>query len=334
MSTKAPVKKTKRRLKRSIRRSIAAVLMVTAIGVAAVPVPENFATGTGGTGTGTTITVPNAYNYPESLSPIATNTNLESANPDNDYRAYIITPLSDGTYQLDWQFKFFLTSVEGNDRGIISKYNSTYQQDTVVLDPNVIYEYDKISTDTYNDFYDNEHSIYKVNGKPDLENPDDIFLNEYFNTAYQNYVKDWQTYETKYAQWQKDTTGTVIKPEPPTLSKTPADLSDDQKLKYYCDVNNSPTTRNQSLKGCKLARVIETKQTDPDNPSSDPANVYVYIPQKISGQTPSGMFDDQGFKYTADASIIGIGDKAFMNTKNVYYLTVPKEIKYIGTSAF
>lgn len=55
MAKKAPVKKTKRRLKRSIRRSLAAVLMVTAIAVAAIPVPENFAVdgdttpGTGGT---------------------------------------------------------------------------------------------------------------------------------------------------------------------------------------------------------------------------------------------------------------------------------------------
>ncbi|MBD5445464.1 MAG: leucine-rich repeat protein [Lachnospiraceae bacterium] len=52
MSKKAPVNKTgksKRRLKRSVRRSIAALLMITAIGVAAVPVPENFADdGTGG----------------------------------------------------------------------------------------------------------------------------------------------------------------------------------------------------------------------------------------------------------------------------------------------
>ncbi len=43
MAKKAPVKKTKRRLKRSVRRSLAAVLMVTAIAVAAIPVPENYA---------------------------------------------------------------------------------------------------------------------------------------------------------------------------------------------------------------------------------------------------------------------------------------------------
>lgn len=46
MAKKAPVKKT-RRLKRSVRRSLAAVLMVTSIAVAAIPVPENYAEGEG-----------------------------------------------------------------------------------------------------------------------------------------------------------------------------------------------------------------------------------------------------------------------------------------------
>ena len=48
MSKKAPVKKSKRRLKRSVRRSLAAVLMITAIAVAAIPVPENAAAPDGG----------------------------------------------------------------------------------------------------------------------------------------------------------------------------------------------------------------------------------------------------------------------------------------------
>ena len=43
MAKKTPIKKSRRRLKRSVRRSLAAVLMITAIGVAAVPVPENYA---------------------------------------------------------------------------------------------------------------------------------------------------------------------------------------------------------------------------------------------------------------------------------------------------
>ncbi|MCH5249167.1 MAG: leucine-rich repeat protein [Lachnospiraceae bacterium] len=73
MSKKASVngaKKSKRRLKRSVRRSIAALLMVTAIGVAAIPVPENFAeepgvpgANGGGTTTGN-FDVHESYKYP------------------------------------------------------------------------------------------------------------------------------------------------------------------------------------------------------------------------------------------------------------------------------
>ena len=51
MAMKNAAKKSRRRLKRSVRRSLAAVLMITAIGVAAIPVPENYAAPEGGVGT-------------------------------------------------------------------------------------------------------------------------------------------------------------------------------------------------------------------------------------------------------------------------------------------
>ncbi len=43
MAKKTTVKKPRRRLKKTVRRSLAAVLMITAIAVAAIPVPENLA---------------------------------------------------------------------------------------------------------------------------------------------------------------------------------------------------------------------------------------------------------------------------------------------------
>lgn len=353
MSKKTPIKKTKRRLKRTVRRSLAAVLMITAIGVAAIPVPENYAeSGAGSAGTGSlSVEVPDKYAYGVTSTTETCRSdktkidindsyylqngefkNLEDEKAAGISRAYIITSLSDGTYQLDWQFKFFSTVVEGNDRGIIWRYNSTYQQDTVVLNPNVIFGYDIVETSVFDDFYKQcatDGVEYKVNRKPDLENAADAFLNEYFNTAYQNYVKEWQEYETAYKKWQNDGSIPENEPKSPELVKTPGDLSDDQKLKYYCDENQSPTNNRESLKGCKLAYVI-----DSGNPNADGSNHMIYIPQKISGQNPTGTFDDQDFKVTATASIIGIGDEAFKETKNVYYLTIPKEIKYIGVSAF
>ncbi|MBO5207858.1 MAG: leucine-rich repeat protein [Lachnospiraceae bacterium] len=331
MSKKTPVKKSKRRLKRSIRRSIAAVLMVTAIGVAAIPVPENYAEdGASGSGNTTAVVEPDAYAYGVDESVITHRpSNLKTTLDDADLsRAYIITALSDGTYQLDWQFKFFSTTVEGNDRGIISKYNSTYQQDTVVLEPNVIYGYDKIEASVFDQYYVDYGNDAYTCVIPDSEAEADIFLQEYFTTAYQKYVSEYNTYKKDLEKWKNATEDT--KPEAPApLTRTPNELSDDQKLKYYCDVNKSPTNNRESLKGCKLAYVI-----DSEHPNADGSNHMIYIPQKISGQNPTGTFDDQGFKVTATASIIGIGDEAFKDTKNVYYLTVPKEIKYIGVSAF
>ena len=53
MSKKTPVKKSKRRLKRSVRRSLATALMITAIAVAAIPVPENYAEDGSNPGSGT-----------------------------------------------------------------------------------------------------------------------------------------------------------------------------------------------------------------------------------------------------------------------------------------
>ncbi len=337
MSKQTPVKKSKRRLKRSARRSIAALLMVTAIGVAAVPVPENYATdgttGTGTTGT-TTVKVPDAYYYggkdgtvEEICDAPSDGTALVKGNRQT-YKSYIITTLSDNECQLDWQFEFFITELAGGKYGIISKYNNTYKRDTVVLNPNVYYEYNKVEKTVYEKYYtehgDEEYYVdYEYNDEPSLENQEDKFLNEYFNVAYQEYIKKWEQYKKDYENWNKNPNKTQeTKPTKPTeLCKKVSELDDDQKLKYYCDKNK--------LSGCKLKKTIDKTQ-------SDVTNYEIYIPQRIDGQTQSQelKFDSQGFNYLSTSSIIGIGNEAFKQTENVHYMTIPEEIKYIGVSAF
>lgn len=341
MAMKKSAKRSRRRLKRSVRRSLAAVLMITAIGVAAIPVPENYAEDGTTTPSESEVKVPDSYKYPvndqgESLLPSTyTWEKLHTKLPDEDlFSATTVTELSDGKYQLDWQFKFFTTSVEGNERGIICKYNSTYQQDEVVLNPNVIYKYDQVSHEQFEKFYassaDGGIGDTKYTCKVPNAEMDQFFI-EYFENAYQDYVKSYADYQTALEQWKKDPNGTEdTKPkEPEPLVKTPNDLSDDQKLKFYCDENKSSTSK-ESLKGCKLVDVIDSANPDPVTG----ANTWIYIPKKIDGQTPTGKFDSLGLRYVSDASIIGIGDDAFKETKNVFKLEIPKEIKYIGKSAF
>ena len=350
MAKKTAAKKPRRRLKRTARRSLAAVLMITAVVVAAIPVPEN-AAATDDYGISAladpALAEPDAYSYPsnEMASEHFCQDNIldpDAAGHTQKYDAKIVTQLSDNEYQMAWQFKFYMTNVEGYDRGIISQYNGTYQQDEVTLNPNVIYEYDVIEEEKFNDFYSENPTdpsfidriyTYTLN-KPDsaaLEDPQinaDQFFNEYFNAIYKEQIAAYERYEREHDAWANNPNSDPNnEPERPAkIERKISDLSDDQRLKYYCDVNR---TKAGSLAGCKLASVIDSEQRDPNG-----ANVRVYIPQRISGETPSGHFDSLGLRYISDASIIGIGNKAFYNIENVNKLIIPREIRYIGESAF
>lgn len=329
MSKKTPVKKSRRRLKRSVRRSLAAVLMITAIVVAAIPVPENYAAPEDDITT-PTVTEPKGYQYPTDMADrgIYTDPSLSAGNKKKE-QSLTIKPLSDGTYQLDWQFEFFRN---GNE-GIISKYNSTYQEDRVELKPNVIYEYDIISGDDYTGFYKKQElKSYICDGEPKATNSADKFMSTYFPDAYQQYCDDYTAYQNSTDPNPKApdpliryvVAGTFTNGDKTEVHEVAESLSESDKLQYYCEQNGMPEY--------KLAVVIKRL----DSVSEDAANQRVYIPRLREGQTKSelDLVDDNGFKYLKDSSIIGIGDNAFKDTQNVYYLTVPEEIKYVGESAF
>ena len=357
MAKKTAVKKPKRRLRRTARRSLAAVLMITAVVVAAIPVPEN-AAATENPGISVRAAEPAAYLYPEDpkngkspFADICENKSLKNPYPlDSDGRpditqapskdvqkANVVTLLSDGKYQLDWQFEFFMTKVNNNDRGIICNYNNTYQQEEVTLNPNVIYEYDIIKAVTYDKFYE-ENAVnpddptqfggheYIVSGEPNAEDENDQFMMEYFKSSYDEYVRLYTAYKTALDAWNKDPNHVQEnKPTaPPDLKKKVIDLLPDQRLKFYCD-------RHNNLKGCSLVEVIDSA-----NPNPDGSNSRVYIPKLLPGEAKGEgrYFDDQSLKYISDASIIGIGDQAFMYKENVNKLVIPKEMAYIGKSAF
>ena len=329
MAKKTPVKKSRRRLKRSIRRSLAAVLMITSIGVAAIPVPENYAAD--GIIPRADDTVGNLpYSYPDlsdsEFVKLPDNMTNNSSSPE---KAHIINALSDGTYQMDWQFEFYLAGDE--KKGIISKYNNMYAQDNVILNPNITCDYQTISEADFNKFFEDTGDVdqiytYTVKDPKIANDLDKAFFTEYFANEYQAYVAGYdaakKAYEQALEEWNANGGDPTTKPVEPNFTRDISQLSPDDRYKYYCDKTNG-------LAGCKLAVVIDSSQH-----GTGGTNVRVYIPKKIEGQNPTGLYDSQGFKYLTDASIIGIGDEAFKDTKNVLYLTVPKEIKYIGSKAF
>lgn len=341
-AAKKPVtKKPRRRLKRTARRSLAAVLMITAVVVAAIPVPENVAAPEDygiSAHADASVPEPAAYRYPDMSKKHLCQNSLLSQGAENDNKAYIVRQLSDGKFQMDWQFKFYLEVMEtGADaKGVISKYNGLYKQDEVTLPVNVIYKYDTIEPDLVSTYFiDNANVAYKCID-PNPEKESDKFLNEYFKTDYEDYVKRYNEWKTAHDAWESTPVDKPQGPEPQKpdpLEKKVSDLGDDARLKYYCDMNVSPNQKNptnNSLAGCKLVEVIDSGQKEPDG-----SNHRVYIPRKIDGENPSGHFDDKyGLRYISDAGIIGIGDNAFKSIENVNKLNIPSELKFIGQSAF
>lgn len=332
-------KKVNLRLKKTARRTIAAVLMISAIIIAMIPIPE--------------VQADAGYNVTDTDKIVINNGITLSADgiaADDIHNALVIGKMSDNTYQLDWQFKFFMQTVKGSPRGVISEYNSTYQKDTVNLNPNVTYEYYKVTTTEYNDFYTAQDATEKKSNEP--EAGDYKFFLKYFESEYKAWVEKYNSYTEKLAQYTKDkkaydayviakayyetdlaawiasgspegskpiapavVTDPGAEPTQEPFIKKISDLSTTQKKTYYCDVNMTGMD-------CSLVEVIDAS-------AGGVTNVTAYV-----ANGGNGNLDEFGFQIKSRSTIIAIGDKAFEQIKNVYYLNLPQEIKYIGEEAF
>ncbi len=180
MAKKKTVKKPRRRLKKAVRRSLAAVLMVTAIVVAAIPVPENLAVNPREGETGTTESpvayVPgnpsgstnNPYVLPKPESEYQSEAELSAARAQVNARiaqdiggplvpTEIVTRYG-GELYLTWQFLYEST---GNKTGRLLKYNDEFPAELVNLglQPNAAYF--AIHENAYNLYFTNPEFLNK-----------------------------------------------------------------------------------------------------------------------------------------------------------------------------
>ncbi|MDE5933492.1 MAG: hypothetical protein K2H40_13575, partial [Lachnospiraceae bacterium] len=188
MSKKTPVKKSKRRLKRSVRRSLAAVLMITAIAVAAIPVPENVAAPEGGVSAlaeqdvhkldgfeynaseatdmiGTTVPLDKYYKDGKVVDTDKMNLATDNENGENDYgnnnapsplvyQALTIRDLGNNDYTLYWQFLYYhVRNTDNSTGGVVCKYNINFSAQQVDLALSPITGYVVVKEDDYNTFY-------------------------------------------------------------------------------------------------------------------------------------------------------------------------------------
>ena len=139
MAVKTGKKKMSRRVKRTIRKALSGVCLVSAIIVALVP-----ATPTKGYTPPEYTTANVSYSYGISdndktdLSVLDANlvgidlAAHQSSTPPTIYKTLTVKQLSTGAYELGWQFELYtIPSGAAAGKGIISKYNSTYATGTL-----------------------------------------------------------------------------------------------------------------------------------------------------------------------------------------------------------
>lgn len=174
MAKKTPARKPRRRLKRSVRRSLSAVLMITAIAVAAIPVPENVAAPE--SSARAVADTHKVYSYTElktgksdidqssindaELDGLFT----EEANQKNMLEKYADNPsdtsitvekslkiFDNGSEdELTWEYKYY----ESGSNVVLCDYNDRYPRGNVDLAPAPNVEYFKVSAADFNNYFD------------------------------------------------------------------------------------------------------------------------------------------------------------------------------------
>ena len=118
------------RLRRRIRKTVGALFMASAVAVAAIPVQDIEAEDL--KANGVTVSRPNAQ-YKVGTDVTFTHSDELKPNGKPEFTAYSVRKLSDDSYSLNWQFKYYTATIDGNTRAIISKYNDLYQEEEVLL---------------------------------------------------------------------------------------------------------------------------------------------------------------------------------------------------------
>lgn len=330
LPAKNSMDKTKRkknyRLRKSVRRTLGALFLISAIIVAAIPFPDAEATG-GGTlpGAGGTAT---AYTY---------NGTTDKMNSKDIIGVDISTPTgateyalttrktedSTGTYVLYDQFEFSESDTFKNTSGkygFITKYNSTYVVSNEIELPEIVNK-------TYTIIPDSDYTkFYAAGGKGTQEiqfDPNNSDSRELFDKFFST--------NTEYRKYKEEVAKNPLYTPLAPIKVTPStDVEQLRREEYYLYTER----RDLSKAGYKMTKVIDRRSTHGGTSST---NVYIYL---LQGGTPTaGMVNDSnGFLVEQTASIIAIGGNAaggvFEGIRNVENITLPVSIKYIGDSAF
>lgn len=340
------VKRKNRRVKKTVRKTFGALLMVTAITVAAIPVPENMAYDP------TTEGVP-AYTD-LSIDDLGTDVLPNSTtHPTSNGTAYTISKPSTGNWQLDWQFEYYSETDGAN--GFITKYNDQYQVEEVSLNYRVYSDYVNIPEAQISSFYSETasptttvdyyygdskigssevHSLsyqYVLTGDPTTVG---ALVHDFY---YYNLRSVYDDYKAAYDDWYmyKDTDEAYLHPLPEDVKATYKDVytTDDAQMQYLCN--------EMFGSGTSLYIQIVDKRVYESGVAKSWERVYV--PRVYTAPVGTDTLTINGKPYFVDANnflarnfaaIVGIAEGAFKGVSNVKTLEMAREVRYIANEAF
>lgn len=300
MAKRAPGKKMSRRVKRTIRKSLSAVFMITALVVAAIPVQNNVEaadiTGEAGDATPSTLEEEPAIEYDVTANNNISNLGLALGSA-TQKDGYVITALSD-SYRLD---KIYKVARIGDTTAIVG-YNTDYIPDggTLVIPENVVA--------SYSDFDDTDVlSVYNYENEDGLE-----------------------ALQKRYDQWYKD--NVTVDPDNPSIITRKVDISllpPGQQLTYARDVYACDQVNDAGY----VAQEVITGSNE------DGTNITAFIPRSAAtGEFYTKLEDKYNITAIADdafsANTFSSTGTTGSNTINVSRIEIPASITKIGNGAF
>lgn len=321
MSKKMQGKKNKRGLKRTVRRSMAAILMITAIAVAAIPVPE------------------------VSADPKQTSACLQCGKDHGEleYKVDIdkdgIVPGQQGgasssrklptvfvtpgatTGVLDWQYKV-TDGVSASNRYILD-YNTRYLAEDVYLKDSVEAEYETVTMEQYHKLYYTDYGL-----ETQTENVVDT-IHTTSGTEFERVKKYFGNYNA-FKDFVNDETITSLSIKATDFVNYYGTQSESMMQKYYCE--------RKGFLGYTLFEVVDLYHNEGSTGNDQRCFVLKWLGET---QLPTGdIVDNNNFKVVDTVMIKGIADKAFApkDAESAAYriknLTLGEQIKVIGDEAF
>lgn len=359
-------RKISRKGKNVIRKSIAGVLMASALVIAAVPSDKSGVALAGGVDAAVDYTSDSGESRNAGISLSGTDFLAPPTDASKINYSYQIIEI-DGAWSLMWKYKYYITNDINNtpNLGVVCGYNDYINVPVLDLTKQITTSYEVVLPSVYNQFVNDNiiNAVFKLNVAPDkagqIANPvagttyvtdfntiQDLFPTEYnqWKTEYENarlaYIS--RAMDQNSAEYDATVTSSWQPQNPQDFAKLGINeleisinsknaLSAEKKKEYFCNTYN-----NAKYSGCTLADVVNNGKgvyTYNGNVVNDD-NIYVV---KNLG-TSALSADKNGFVYDqmggSTASIGAIANGAFKDVQKVGTITVGDGISYVGDSAF